>query len=108
VLFTNGKQEWKTTAGTLGISIALDNIGDVTDPCYCDYSEYSKIESGHKASATLQTEDGSRFKVIDYVRLTVYSVSGTNTLRLRQFKILGYITAMRTKLFRKTLYLNHN
>jgi len=66
VSFSNGDQTWETTEGVLGVRVAYDNTNNVTNPEYANYQDYSETEGGHKASATLQTEDGSRIKVTDY------------------------------------------
>ncbi|MDR2913474.1 MAG: discoidin domain-containing protein, partial [Tannerella sp.] len=66
VQFSNGEQTWKTAAGVLGVRIAYDSVGNVTNPEYVNYKNYSKTEGGYKASANLRTEDGSCIKVTDY------------------------------------------
>jgi len=66
VRFSNGKQTWKTVAGTLGVRLGYDKISEVSDLEYVDYMEYSSTEGGHKATATIQTKDGSRIRVTDY------------------------------------------
>ncbi len=93
VLFSNGKQTWKTTSGVLGVRIAYDGISNVTNPEYVNYKEYSKTEGGHKASAILQTEDGSRIKVTDYF---TNRESGVEIVReievLKAGSALGFMT----------------
>lgn len=93
VEFTDGNQVWYTGEGVLGIRVARDSLSDVTVPEYVNYSNYSKVDGGHKAVATIRTSDGSCIGVTDWFVCQMDGVEITREIEvLESGSALGFMT----------------